>query len=104
MSDVVPVPSVSLELTIEGKKYGMAPKLFKSGSKGWYMGGKAEVNGHRVQLSFSVVIINSKQPEELIVINKPEDLDDPSLFDKNGVLTPPGLEKALKGKKGKKTP
>lgn len=36
---------------------------FKSGSKGWYLGGKVYINGTKCQMSCSIVIVGSK-PEK----------------------------------------
>lgn len=38
-------------------------RTFKSGSKGWYLGGKVYVGDTKCQVSCSVVIVGSKPPK-----------------------------------------
>jgi hypothetical protein len=90
------VPQNHVEVTIEGKKYKALIKKFKSGSRGWYLGGKIEVEGQRVQLSMSMVIVGSKPPEELIDIESVDQLTLDEVIAKTELSKPP---KARKGKK-----
>lgn len=68
------VPAEPLELIVNGAKMELTPKKFKSGSVGWYLGGKVTIDGRRVQLSFSAVLVGSKPPAELIDVLDEEDL------------------------------
>lgn len=98
------VPARPLEMVLDGVKLTMTPKQFKSGSVGWYLGGKELLDGRRVQLSFSAVIVGSKPPADLIDISSQDDLR--ALMDKAANLPPavdPRPEKARKPRKGKKT-
>lgn len=36
------------------------PKYFSSGSRGWYLSGKVEIGGERVQVSLCMTVIGSK--------------------------------------------
>lgn len=40
----------------------LTPKRFSTGSLGWYYSGKLELEGTRVQLSITAVIVGSKPP------------------------------------------
>lgn len=52
------VKAVIEESTITGEF-----REFRSGSKGWYLGGKVYINGTKCQVSCSIVIVGSK-PEK----------------------------------------
>lgn len=71
---VFTIPPESLPAKIDGYEVILIPKRFKSGSVGWYSGGKIEVNGVRCQLSLSLVVVGSKPPLELIEVKSVEDL------------------------------
>jgi len=68
------VPAAPIRIHMDDKWYDLEPRKFKSGSVGWFLGGKAMLGGHRVQLSFSAVVVGSKPPEELIDVLDEEDL------------------------------
>jgi len=53
-------PTDPVEVIINGVKMIALPKHFKTGSVGWYLGGKADVDGSRCQLSLSIVVVGSK--------------------------------------------
>lgn len=87
------VPGIPITLTIDGKDYRMEPRQFRSGSVGWFLGGKAMVKGIRVQLSFSAVVVGSK-PAELVDLKEDDDL---ATLDKK---LRKATKKPRKGKKG----
>lgn len=97
------VPAANLVITIDEEELIMKARKFKSGSVGWFLGGKHMIAGRKCQLSFSAVVIGSKPPEELIDIDTEEDLR--TLMDKTANLPPvseSGPEKGKKPRKGKK--
>jgi hypothetical protein len=53
--------------TIDGKSlaaFVVAPKEFKTGSRGYYANGKAEFDGKRYQVQIQIVEIGSKKQAE----------------------------------------
>lgn len=97
------VPDKALRLLLDKLELEMKPKKFKSGSVGWFLGGKEMIDGVRVQLSFSAVIVGSKPPADLIEIEKEEDLR--TLMDKHAnlpIAVDPRPKKGNKPPKGKK--
>ena len=58
--DLVDLP-VNIPVSFGDDKAAAAEsRQFSSGSLGWYLGGKGEIAGHRVQITCSIVIIGSK--------------------------------------------
>ena len=53
-----------LSVLLAGQTLSAKPKVFKTGSSGWYLGGKVDVDGVRCQLSMSLVIVGSKPLRE----------------------------------------
>lgn len=56
--DVFNLQPIRLELG--GVPYQLYPKKFSTGSIGWYLSTKGEVQGRRCQFSLSVTVIGSK--------------------------------------------
>jgi hypothetical protein len=53
--------------TIDGQSlaaFVVAPKEFKTGSRGYYANGKAEIEGKRYQIQIQMVEIGSKKKSE----------------------------------------
>ena len=98
------VPAKSIELVIDGKKVQMHPKRFKSGSIGWYLGGKHTIQGSNCQLSFSAVVVGTKTPDKLIEIESVDQLTLDDLPSQNGALEASEPSKGKKLRKAKKTP
>jgi len=99
------VPSKALDLILDKLQLKMEPKKFKSGSVGWFLGGKEMIDGVRVQLSFSAVIVGSKPPAELIDVRTVEDILPPDLYERHTSPEKPSEPKTTrKPRKGKKTP
>lgn len=96
------VPSAPVDVTIDKETHKLYPKKFKSGSVGWYLGGKVIINGIRCQLSLSAVIIGSKPPAELIDDLDGEQLTIDDLPGLNGPLPAPKGKRPSKSPKGKK--
>lgn len=64
MSEPYAVPQEPVKLLVDGvHSVFLEPKRFSSGSVGWYGSTKLEVDGARVQCSFSMVVVGSK-PEQ----------------------------------------
>lgn len=56
-----PLPSRALSVALDAVHCCYArPKRFKSGSVGWYLSDKLDIDGVRVQVSLSVTVIGSK--------------------------------------------
>jgi hypothetical protein len=68
------VPSQRLKVVIDGQEYEAKPRKFSSGSVGWYLGGKVMIDGTRVQMSCSLVVVGSKPPQDLIDVDSTEQL------------------------------
>ena len=49
-----------MELTLNGQTLAVLPKTFKTGSRGYFGHGKAEVDGKRYQVTATIVEIGSK--------------------------------------------
>lgn len=68
--DQYPMPTESLAMEINGISFIARPKRFSTGSVGWYLSCKEEMEGERVQISMSITVIGSKpktvQPEERV--------------------------------------
>lgn len=86
---VLEVPSEHYRFKLGDQELVLSPKSFKSGSKGWFLGGKIMLGGHKVQLSFSAVIVGSKPPAELIEVNNEEELKIEVKTPKKGSKKPP---------------
>lgn len=56
----VPVPDMPVRFVLGDVEWVAMPKRFSSGSCGWYCSTKMEVEGTRVQVSLSAVVIGSK--------------------------------------------
>lgn len=54
------VPESVLSCQIDVHQFRAYPRRFKSGSVGWYHSGKLEVDGVKVQVSLSIVVVKSK--------------------------------------------
>lgn len=65
--DQHPVPDYPIAVAIGGDNVHAMPKRFSSGSTGWYVSTKLEMEGERVQVSLSMVIIGSKPKTEATV-------------------------------------
>ncbi len=51
----------ALTLTLAGQNLAAAPKVFSTGSRGYYAGGKVTLpDGTRLQVSLNAVVIGSK--------------------------------------------
>lgn len=57
------IPSVVVDFPHIGESFTMKPKVFKSGSHGWYWQGKTEIHGVRCQIQLQAVAIGSKPQE-----------------------------------------
>jgi len=84
------IPPDPVAVSLDGVPLFASPKCFSSGSVGWYLSTKADVNGERCQVSLSVVVIGSKP--------KPAQ-DAKPLLDANGmpIVTPEDAAKPLNG-------
>lgn len=56
----VAVPEMMVPVVIGMNHMVALPRRFSSGSCGWYLSQKVELEGERVQISLSVVVIGSK--------------------------------------------
>lgn len=59
------IPPMPLRFVVGDNEWIATPKRFSSGSVGWYSSTKLEVEGTRVQVSLSVVVIGSKPRSDL---------------------------------------
>lgn len=87
-----PVPSDSVRVELRGQSFEAEPKRFASGSVGWHYSGKVQIDGDRVQVSLSLVVVGTK----------PKSLDG-----KEGPMLPrvdSPLEAARKPAKARKAP
>jgi hypothetical protein len=57
-----PVPTTPLDMVLDTTPCIALPRRFSSGSVGWYYGGKQYLDGVRVQVSCSIVVLGSKPP------------------------------------------
>lgn len=96
---VISVPGEPVDVKLDEVKVKALSKVFKSGSKGWYLGGKYEIKGLRCQVSLSIVVIGSKPPAELIEVKDTEDLSPIPEPSQNG---PPEPSKPKPSRKAKK--
>lgn len=78
------VPDEGVTVVIDGETHKALPKKFKTGSVGWYLGGKIKVGEQRVQLSMSLVIVGSKPPGDLIDVESVDQLTLDDLPSVNG--------------------
>lgn len=93
-----PVPTEPVYLDVQGITLPMMPRRFSSGSVGWYLSQKLELEGVRVQLSFSAVVVGSKP-------SSPADYPATQGNLRNGQEAPKKGPKGLqKGKQGKSPP
>lgn len=60
----VPVPPMPVVFRLGDAEWVALPKRFSSGSVGWYASTKMEVEGVRVQVSLSAVVIGTKPKAE----------------------------------------
>lgn len=93
------VPEEGVTVVIDGETLKAEPKKFKTGSVGWYLGGKIKVRDMRVQLSMSLVIVGSKPPGELIDV---ESVDQLTLDQLPGIDGPEMLSDGKPTKKPRK--
>lgn len=87
---------------VDGREILLAPKVFSSGSCGWYTSSKVTVAGALCQLSLSLVVVGSKSWSDMLAEpGTPEQLfkDPPEAH--NG---PPIDPSQGKGRTAKKTP
>lgn len=50
----------TVDCKVQDQSVPLRPKVYSTGSVGWYFSGKAEIDGTPCQLSFTAVIIGSK--------------------------------------------
>lgn len=58
--DQYPVPESPMRIQLDAEECFAVPKRFQSGSVGWYLSTKQELDGVRCQVSLSIVVIGSK--------------------------------------------
>lgn len=59
------IPDSAVEVRIDGVWVRLAqPKRFSTGSVGWYLSDKIDLNGERVQLSLSMTVVGSKPQKD----------------------------------------
>lgn len=78
--DVAPLPA-----EVNGSPMAVRPKRFSTGSLGWYHSGKIEIDGLRVQVTVSVIVIGSKPQGPGDTVPKPVD---PQIPPDNGSIKP----------------
>jgi len=88
---------IALSVVVDDAALVMPPKVFKTGSKGWFYSGKLTIAGLRVQCTFSAVIVGSKA----IVADQTELVE--FINDKDEVV-PELPKKAAKPKKARQAP
>lgn len=95
------VPPDAIPVMLDVQKFYAQPRSFSSGSVGWYLGTKAELNGTRCQVSLSIVVIGSKPVTPTPAETKEVDMGGGvTLF----VESADKPQNRRKGKKGTETP
>jgi len=78
------VPQAPLDVTLDGQRVLMLPKRFASGSVGWHLSGKVDIDGVRCQLSLAVIVIGSKP-----AVAPKDNPDQVLMFESDGRVTAP---------------